>query len=81
MSDETPRHLDLENPEDAREFLTKALPEALPNQAGIDHVILESGRKLKISEMSDSEVVQYANELFPIYQAAFPDMTSVQYEH
>lgn len=73
------KQLDLNNPTDAREFLTKALPEALP--ANIDHVILESGKKLYIKDMNDSEVVQYAFELLPIYQAAFPDQVDLQYEH
>jgi hypothetical protein len=71
--------LDLNNPKDAREFLMKALPEALPSRP--THAILEDGTKIDFKDMNDSQVVQYAWELLPIFKAAFPDNVNTQYEH
>lgn len=75
------KSLDLNNPADAKRFLTEALPEALPNKANVSLVILADGRELKIADMSDSELVQYAWECLPIYKAAFPELVDTQYEH
>lgn len=74
--------LDLNDPKEARVFLNEALPEAF-KIAGIPfitHVILESGRELKFEDMNDSECVQYAFELLPIFQKAFPEQVELQYE-
>ena len=73
--------LDLNNPTDAREFISKALPEALPDRATVDYFILVDGRKIDTKTLSDSEAVQYAWELLPIYQAAFPALCEITYEH
>lgn len=76
---EASKQLDLNKPDDARIFLNEALPKALPSAA--THAILESGKKLAFKDMNDSEVVQYAWELLPIYQAAFPELVNTQHEH
>jgi hypothetical protein len=70
--------LHLNDPKDAREFLEKSLPEVVP---GFCCVRLESGRELFIKDMSDSEVVQYAIELLPIYQAKYPELVNETSEH
>ena len=49
----------------------------MPN---ITEVILASGRKLQIKDMTDSECLQYAIELLPIYQTAFPDKVEIHHE-
>ncbi len=67
--------LDLNVPEQARKFLMEALPEALPSRA--THVVLKDGRELAFEDMNDSEVVQYAWELLPIFQSAFPNNVDV----
>lgn len=74
--------LDLNNPADAREFLNEAMPAAMKvaGTGDITEIVLASGRKLKFEDMSDSECVQYAFELLPIYQAAFPDNVDIKYE-
>jgi hypothetical protein len=71
--------LDLNNPADARKFLKEALPQALPST--VNHVILQSGRKVRFDEMNDTEVVQYAWELLPIYKAKYPGLVNIHDEH
>ena len=71
--------LDLNNPKDAREFITKALPKALGRKA--THAFLADGRKIDLRKLSDSQAVQYAWELLPIYQAKYPDLVDINYEH
>lgn len=78
-SKDTP--LDLNNPADARKFITEALPEALPNKASATEFILADGRTVQVKDLNDSEAVQYAWELLPIYRAAFPELVNTQYEH
>ena len=76
------KHLNLNDPVDARYFLNTALNEAM-NQGGlpnITQVTLAGGRVLKIADMNDSEAVQYACELISIYEAAFPGSTEVHHE-
>lgn len=68
----------LNDPKDAREFLTEILPEIMP---GFKCVRLESGRQLLVKDMSDSEVVQYAIELLPIYKAKHPEFVNEVEEH
>lgn len=70
--------LDLNIPADAREFILKAMKKVLP---GITYFQLADGRKLSTKSLTDSEAVQYAFELLPIYQAKFPDLVNVTYEH
>lgn len=74
------KELNLNDPKDAKEFLLEALPEAM-GDSSITYVVLESGKKLMIKDMNDSELVQYAFELLPIFQAAFPENVELHNEH
>ncbi len=74
------KQLDLNKPADAKEFLLDALPEAM-GDSKITYVVLKDGRNLMIKDMNDSELVQYAFELLPIFQAAFPEHVEVHNEH
>lgn len=72
------KNLNLNEPADAREFLTKVMKKCLPGR--LDYVVLASGRKLKVKDMTDSEAVQYAIELLPIYQKKFPHLVEIKQE-
>lgn len=69
------KSLDLNNPDDARTFINEALPEALPSKA--TYAILKDGSKIDLTKLSDSQAVQYAWELLPIYKAKFPELVEV----
>ena len=74
--------LDLNDPKDARFFLETQINVAMKQNGmpNITEVILASGRKLQIKDMTDSECLQYAIELLPIYQTAFPDKVEIHHE-
>lgn len=78
---EKTKTLDLNIPKDARAFILEALPQALPNGAKATHAHLADGRTISLKTLSDSEAVQYAWELLPIYQAKFPELCRIDYEH
>lgn len=74
--------LDLNNPKDAREFIKEAVNDCVEESTGsrFTYVILKSGVKKNINKLSDSEAVQYAFELLPIFQARHPDRCDIKYE-
>lgn len=80
MSDDKIIELNIDDPVDAKRFILEAIPECFPEKQGISYVILQSGRKLEIKDMTDSELCQYARELLPIYKAAFPEKVNMVYE-
>jgi len=73
------RTLDLNIPKDAKFFLKEALPIALGT--GFTHVILADKTQLRVDDMNDEQLVQYAFQLLPIYQSKFPSLVNVSYEH
>lgn len=72
--------LNLNDPNDARAFIKEAMPECLDG-ANIDYFDLKDGTRISTKNLTDSQAVQYAFELLPIYQAKFPEMVNVQMEH
>lgn len=70
--------LNLNDPVDALEFLTKAMPDVLP---GIDYVQYKDGIKKKFMDMNDQELVAAAIYCAPIFGAKYPDQTEIRYEH
>ena len=75
------KQLDLNIPGDARRFIKEALPEAMPDKANVTHFDLQDGTRVSVDSLTDSQAVQYAWEVLPIYQAAFPDLVDVHNEH
>lgn len=72
--------LDLNKPDDARKFILQALPECFDG-IKVTHFTLEDGSKISTDKLSDSQAVQYAWELLPLYQAKFPELCDIQHEH
>lgn len=60
MPEDKAKKLDLRKPVDCREFLSSI---TIDNRK-VTKFTLVSGRELSVSEMSDSEAVQYANDLY-----------------
>jgi hypothetical protein len=54
------KKLDLTKPKDCREFL-KAFK---VDGRSVEFFELENGRKVRVDEMSDSELIQYAGEIY-----------------
>lgn len=73
-------HLDLNIPDDARRFIEEALPQCFDG-ARPSYVVLEDGTEVDLDNLTDDQAVQYAWELLPIFQAAFPDNVAVELEH
>ncbi len=72
--------LDLNKAKDARKFILEAMKVCFDG-ASIDFFDLKDGRRISTKNLSDSEAVQYAFELLPIYKAKFPNLVNVQTEH
>lgn len=73
--------LDLNNPNDAREFIKDAMPKCFDDISKITHFDLEDGTRISTKNLSDSQAVQYAWELLPIYQSRFPALVKTDMEH
>lgn len=71
--------LDLNNPADARIFIKDAMPLVFEGKE-ITHFDLQDGSRILVSDINDSQAIQYAWELLPLFQAKFPENVNVSYE-
>lgn len=72
------KELNLNDPKDAKYFLTKVMPTVIKKP--FSEFKYDTGKAVKIKDMTDDQLVEAALWCAPIFQAAHPEQIEINHE-